>query len=65
MPSVRLKPGESSEALLRRFNKEVSKSGVLSAVRHKRWYVSKSEKRRIERKKASRRMRRRQSKGRR
>lgn len=62
MTRVELRPGESSEQLLRRFRKEVSKSGVLSTVRRKRWYISKSELRRIQKKKALRRIRRRMSK---
>ncbi len=57
--SVILRPGESQEQLLKRFRKQVAKSGILSAVRRKRWYVSKSELRRIQRKKAIRRLRRR------
>lgn len=36
------------------------RAGVLGVVRRKRWFVSKSETRRIERKKALRRMRRKQ-----
>jgi len=59
---VSLRPGESQVQLLKRFRKEVSKSGVLSTVRRKRWHVSKSELRRIQKKKALRRIRRRQSK---
>ncbi|HLV45018.1 MAG TPA: 30S ribosomal protein S21 [Aggregatilineales bacterium] len=59
---MNLRPGESQEQLLKRFRKEVSKSGVLSTVRRKRWHVSKSELRRIQKKKALRRIRRRQSK---
>ncbi len=62
MTRVSLRPGESQEQLLKRFRKEVSKSGVLSTVRRKRWHVSKSELRRIQKKKALRRIRRRQSK---
>ncbi len=42
---------------MRRFKKEVMKSKVLSDVRRKRWFVSKSELKRIERKKAIRRSR--------
>lgn len=57
MPKVELRPGESPEQLLRRFKKEVMKSKVLSDVRRKRWFISKSELKRIERKKAVRRMR--------
>ncbi|MFN2222459.1 MAG: 30S ribosomal protein S21 [Candidatus Promineifilaceae bacterium] len=54
-------PNESDESLLRRFRKKVAKAGVMSTVRRKRWHVSKSELRRIQKKKAIRRMRRRQS----
>ncbi len=61
MPSVTRMPNESDESLLRRFRKKVAKAGVMSTVRRKRWHVSKSELRRIQKKKAIRRMRRRQS----
>ncbi|MCK4832480.1 MAG: 30S ribosomal protein S21 [Anaerolineales bacterium] len=60
MTTVILRPNESQESLLRRFRKRVTNDGVLSALRRKRWHVSKSELRRIERKKAIRRQRRRQ-----
>jgi small subunit ribosomal protein S21 len=46
--------------LLKRFRKKVVKSGILTTVRKKRWFVSKSEQRRVERKKSMRRMKRRQ-----
>jgi len=59
LTTVRLRPNESQESLLRRFRKQVTKDGVMSAVRRKRWYVSKSELRRIEKKKAIRRAHRR------
>ncbi len=62
MAKVELRPNESQEQLLKRFRKKVSKSGILSTVRRKRWFVSKSELRRIQRKKAIRRLRRRQRK---
>lgn len=62
MATVSLKPNESQESLLRRFRKRVTNSGILSTVRRKRWHVSKSELRRIEKKKAIRRARRRQRK---
>ena len=58
LPTVELRPNESQEQLLRRFRKKVAKSGVLSVVRRKRWHVSKSELRRIQRKKAVRRRKR-------
>ena len=57
MAKVEARPGESPEQLLRRFKKEVMKSKVLSDVRRKRWFISKSELKRIERKKAIRRIR--------
>jgi len=56
LPSVKRRSGESPEQLLRRFKKEVMKSKVLSDVRRKRWFISKSELRRIEKKKAIRRV---------
>lgn len=61
MPSVKKMPNESDESLLRRFRKKVAKAGIMSTVRRKRWHVSKSELRRIQKKKAIRRMRRRQN----
>ena len=51
MTAVNLRPNESQEGLLKRFRKKVVKSGVLSTVRRKRWFVSKSEQRRMEEKK--------------
>ena len=57
---VAMKPNESPEELLRRFRKKVMRSGRLATVRNKRWFVSKSEVRRIEKKKAIRRIKRRQ-----
>ncbi|MEN8098019.1 MAG: 30S ribosomal protein S21 [Chloroflexota bacterium] len=59
LTSVTLRPNESQESLLRRFRKKVTKDGVMTAVRKKRWFVSKSEQRRMEKKKAVRRARRR------
>lgn len=55
---VELQPGESQDSLLKRFRKEVTKEGILRDVRRKRWYVSKSEEKRIKRAKAIRKMRR-------
>jgi len=43
LTTVDLRSNESQEQLLRRFRKKVAKSGVLSAVRRKRWFeVAKS-----------------------
>ncbi len=60
MTTVTLRPNESQDQLLKRFRKKVAKSGILSTVRRKRWFVSKSELRRINKKKAIRRIKRRQ-----
>jgi small subunit ribosomal protein S21 len=57
--NVELRPGESQESLLRRFRKKVTKARILSDVKKKRYFVSKSEKRRIAKRKAVRRHRRR------
>jgi len=55
---VVLRSNESQDSLLKRFRKKVVKSGVLSTVRRKRWFISKSEQRRMEDKKAMRRAKR-------
>lgn len=60
--TVNLRSNESQDQLLKRFRKKVAKSGVLSTVRRKRWFVSKSELRRISKKKSMRRVKRRQQK---
>ena len=60
MTTVTIRPNESQDQLFRRFRRKVVKGGTLSVVRRKRWYVPKSELRRIQKKKAIRRMRRRQ-----
>jgi small subunit ribosomal protein S21 len=60
LATVVLRQNESQDQLLKRFRKKVVKSGVLSTVRRKRWFISKSELRRIEKKKAIRRLKRRQ-----
>ncbi len=59
MTLVMLRSNESQDQLLKRFRKKVVKSGVLSTVRRKRWFVSKSETRRMEEKKSARRLKRR------
>jgi len=57
--AVILRPGETQESLLKRFRKEVAEEGILSIVRKKRWYISKSEMKRIKLRKAIRKARRR------
>ena len=56
--NVTLRPGESRESLLKRFRKEVVKGRVLSTYRKKRWFVSKSEQRRLAKQRAVRKARR-------
>ncbi|HEX7542377.1 MAG TPA: 30S ribosomal protein S21 [Anaerolineales bacterium] len=56
---MNLRNNESQDQLLKRFRKKIVKSGVLSTVRRKRWFVSKSEQRRMDQKKAIRRYKRR------
>jgi small subunit ribosomal protein S21 len=56
---VEKRPGESPEQLLKRFRRQVARSKIMSEVRRRRWHLSKSEVRRLEKKKAIRRIRRR------
>ena len=60
MTRVELRANETQQHLFVRFRKKVAKSGILRDVRRKRWFVSKSELRRIAKKKAIRRNNRRQ-----
>jgi small subunit ribosomal protein S21 len=60
LTKVELRSNESQQQLLVRFRKKVAKSGRLKDVRRKRWFVSKSELRRIAKKKAIRRNKRNQ-----
>jgi small subunit ribosomal protein S21 len=60
MTKVWLRSGESPESLLRRFRKTVIRDRVLSDVKKKRFFVSKSDQRRIAQRKAIRRERKRQ-----
>jgi ribosomal protein S21 len=55
-----LKPGESSEQLLKRFRKKVQQERVMSDIRKRRFFLSNSEKNRIALRKAKRRERNRQ-----
>ena len=59
---VTLRPNESQDQLLKRFRKAMTKDGTLTALRRKRWFISKSEQRRMAKKKAIRRIRQRQTK---
>lgn len=59
MPKVVLRDGESQQKLLGRFRKVVTRSGLMSEVRKRRWFVSKNEQRRIDEKKSIRRLKKR------
>lgn len=60
MTRVVSRPGESPENLLRRFRKQVTRDRILSEAKRKRFFISKSEQRRIAKRKAKRKERRRQ-----
>ena len=64
MAKVVLREGESQDKLLRRFRKKIIRSGLMSEVRKRRWFVSKNEQRRMDDKKAIRRMKKRARKSR-
>jgi small subunit ribosomal protein S21 len=65
MAHVELKEGESINSLLKRFRKQVSRERILSEVRKRRYFVSKSEQRHRALRKAISRERKRQRKVRR
>ena len=56
--SVQLRSGETQDSLLKRFRKEIVKARILSTYRKKRWFVSKSEQRRLAKQRAIRKARR-------
>jgi small subunit ribosomal protein S21 len=62
LATVKLRPGESQEQLLKRFRKEVQKERILSTARKKRFFISNSEDRRIAQQRAKRRERQRHRK---
>jgi small subunit ribosomal protein S21 len=55
LPSVVLRYRESQQQLTHRFRKKVISSKVLGEVRRRRWFISKTEQRREDKKKAIRR----------
>lgn len=61
MTVVTQRSNETVDSLLRRFNRKVSKAGTLGEIRRRRWHIPRSEQQRLDRKKAIRRLRRRQS----
>ena len=65
MTRVVRREGEAFDSMLRRFRKQVTRGRILSDVKKKRYFISKSEQRRRARRKAVARERRRQWKARR
>lgn len=65
LPGVNSRDDESFDSLLRRFNRQVMNSGVLTDIRRKRFFVTKGEQRRIDARKGRRRARIRQLRARR
>jgi small subunit ribosomal protein S21 len=59
---VEKREDESIEALLKRFRGQVARSRIMSTLKRKRYYVSKSEQRQIVKRRAARKERRRQYK---
>ena len=53
--TVNARQDESIESLIKRFNKEVNGGGILKEIRLKRWFISKGEQKRMERKRGIRR----------
>ena len=60
MTKVVVRSGESPENLLKRFRKQVTRDRILSDAKKKRYFVSKSEQKRVALRKAKRRERKRQ-----
>lgn len=57
MSEVSLRPGETQESLLRRFQKMVQTSGILRELKSRRHFMSKGEASRLKAKKNARRRR--------
>jgi small subunit ribosomal protein S21 len=57
--NVNLRDGETQEALLKRFQRNVEMSGILREVKAKRFFVSRGDAARIKARKAARRRQRR------
>ncbi|MFL2761951.1 MAG: 30S ribosomal protein S21 [Dehalococcoidia bacterium] len=59
MAYVTLRDGEDSEGLLKRFQSQMQRSGIMRELRNRRSFLSKGERRRLERQRSIRRARRR------
>ena len=62
MIRVEKREDESIDAMLRRFRSQVARARIMSTLKRKRFYVSKSEQRQIVKRRAARKERRRQYK---
>lgn len=60
--AIKRRPDETVDSMLRRFKREVTKSGVLIDLRKKEYYIPPSEKRRLKSAEAQKRERKRQAK---
>jgi len=60
MTIVKLRPGESSESLIKRFRKKVSKDRIFSDLKKRRYFVTKGELARIAKRKGIQKARKRQ-----
>ncbi|MCH2307110.1 MAG: 30S ribosomal protein S21 [SAR202 cluster bacterium] len=59
MAYVTIRDGEDSEGLLKRFQSQMQRSGIMRELRNRRSFLSKGERRRLERQRSIRRARRR------
>ena len=59
MTFVKRRPGESTEQLIKRFRKRVTKDRIKSELKKRRYFITKGEEDRIQRRKAERKMRKR------
>jgi small subunit ribosomal protein S21 len=57
---VKRRPGESTDQLIKRFRKRVTKDRIKSELKKRRYFITKGEEDRIQRRKAERKMRKRQ-----
>jgi small subunit ribosomal protein S21 len=62
MTYVTSRSGESTDSLLRRFRKKVTRDRIMTEVKKRRYYITKGEKKRIEERKGIRKARQRRRK---
>ena len=64
MAFVTLRDGEDTEGLVKRFQSQMQRSGILRELRERRYFRSKGEQERIDRQRSIRRLRRRRRRNR-